>query len=88
MFMVSSKSTFVKRLFISKEHIWSDEQGLIRRLSTKLKESFTQHLKNMLEIRLKIGIKNFDILYCKEFIISNMDLHGKPFYSSSEVHKV
>ena len=88
MFMVSSKGTFVKRLFISKEHIWSDEHGLIRRLSTKLKESFTQYLKNLLEIRLKIVIKNFAVLYCKEFIISNMDLHGRPFYASSEVHKV
>ena len=49
MFMVSSKGTFVKRLFISKEHIWSDKQGLLRRLSTKLKESFTQNLENLLE---------------------------------------
>ena len=51
--MVSSKGTFVNRLFISKEHIWSEEDGLLRRFSTKLNESFTQKLENFLETGLK-----------------------------------
>ena len=77
--MVSSKGTFVNKLFISKEHIWSEEDGLLRRFSTKLKESFTQKFENFLETGLKIGIKNFAILYWEEFIISNMGLNGRSF---------
>ena len=57
MFMVSSKDTFVKRLFISKEHICSEEDGLLWRFSTKLNESFTQNLETFWIMDLKSGLK-------------------------------
>ena len=42
-------------------------------------ETLTQKLENFLETGLKIGIKNFAILYWEEFIISNMGLNGRSF---------
>ena len=64
---------------MSKEHIWSDKQELWRRISTKLKESFTQKLENLLETGVKTEIENLAILYWAELIMSSMGLHEIPF---------
>ena len=63
MLIVLSSGTLVKKLYMSKEHIWSDKQEFLRRISTKLKESFTQKLENLLETGLKTEIKSLAILY-------------------------
>ena len=76
MLIVLSSGTLVKKLFMSKEHIWSDKQELLRIISTKLNESFTQKSKNLFETGLITEIKNLAILYCAEFIVSSMGLHG------------
>ena len=45
------------RLFLSKEHVWSDEVELLQRVSTKLNVLLTQNLENFSESGFKIEIK-------------------------------
>ena len=67
MSIVSSSGILVKRLLMSKEHIWSDEMELLCKVSTKFKESLTRILENFSETGFKTEIKNLAKIYWAEF---------------------